>query len=371
MTQDTEDKEKRDIDNIEVPESEETNVSEVSEKVEKAHFPSPEIQTAEPEALQGWAMENVSAIEPYLGTDNTSLNEVTDVYVKQEQVDPNVEMVTAWFEHINARNIDIAHEITVGIEIARTVTSDYNQFYNLSQMTMAGRMILIGKVLLALKRLTRQAGYMWTRWAAIHMPFLKPRSRERAMLLAERKDCHLYLPLGAERLELLCQGTKGSKEKDPIGSLLRKYNILYGQDAEVTPAEFKALIDAALNAERLAQGGISVDFELVKRLTNLKVEVGSSLIKRLQETRESGGSVQRYLELLTLHGGKEMAASDSEKPLQDFKLLSSRLIKTLAEIQEDQIQPDKIDATLLTQLIEELQTLKSKLIGAQELTPIT
>jgi hypothetical protein len=169
-----------------------------------------------------------------------------------------------------------------------------------------------------------------------------------------------------ERLELLCQATKDSKDKDPIGSLLKKYNILFSQDSETSPAEFKGLIDAALNSEKLRQNEISVNFDLVKQLTYFKVEIDNSLITRLRETKASGGSEQGYLELLALGGGKVLSTSDAEKRFQDFNSLSTRLVKTLAFIREDEKQLARIDTTVFLQLLEELQALKSKLIPDEE-----
>jgi hypothetical protein len=323
-------------------------------------------QAPGPESFQAWPMENVLDAEPYLGTDSTAVGKITAIFTKEEKSDPNVEMVNSWFESLTRGDVDVVREIHVGIDIAKTVSADYNEFYDLSQMTLAGRMILIGKVLLTLKRLTRTAGYLWTRWADTHLPFLKPRSRERAMLLASREDCHPYIALGVERLELLCQATKASKEKDPIGALLKRYNILFAQDSEASPAEFKALIDAALNSEKLRLNGITVNFDLVKQLTHFNVDVDNNLLLRLRETQASGGSEIRYLELLAINGGKVLPTSDAEKRFQDFNSLSSRLFKTLQVIRQDEKELAKIDTKVLLDLLEELQLLKTKLVPAEE-----
>jgi hypothetical protein len=344
----------------------EKNTSAVTKEVEEKQPLSSEGKVIEPESISAWPMNKVLDQEPYLGTDSTAVVEITSVYLEEEKQDPNVEMVNAWVESLTRGDVNVAHEIDVGIDIAKTVTNDYNETYDLSQMTLAGRMILIGKVLLTLKKLTRRAGYLWTRWADTQLPFLKPRSRERAMLLASREDCYPYIAFGTERLELLCQATKDSKEKDPIGTLLKKYNILFSQDSEVSPAEFKGLIDAALNSEKLKQNEINVNFDLVKQLTCFKVEVDNSLITRLREAKASGGSEQRFLERLAINAGKVPPASDAEKKFQDFNSLSSRLVRTLAFIREDEGQLAKIDTTVFLQLLEELQALKSKLVPDEE-----
>lgn len=340
----------------------EKNTSAVTKEVEEKQPLSSEGQVIEPESVPAWPVNKVYDQEPYLGTDSTAVVEITSIYVREEKEDPNVEMVNAWVESLTRGDVDVAREIDVGIDIAKTVSADYNETYDLSQMTLAGRMILIGKVLLTLKQLTRKAGYLWTRWADTQLPFLKPRSRERAMLLASREDCYPYIALGTERLELLCQATKDSKDKDPIGSLLKKYNILFSQDSETSPAEFKGLIDAALNSEKLRENQIDVNFDLVKQLTYFKVEVDNNLLSRLKETKASGGSEVRYLELIAINAGKVLPASDAEQRYKDFNSLSSRLVKTLAFIREDEMQLARIDTTIFLQLLEELQALKSKLI---------
>ena len=372
MKKKTETKEKPNIGENEVGEAEkeikeeekngDKNLPKVEKRVEEKQPLSSEGQVIEPESFQTWPMKNVLDAEPYLGTDSTAVIEITSIYTEEEKNDPNVEMVNAWFESLTRVDVDVAREIDVGIDIAKAVSDDYNETYDLSQMTLAGRMILIGKVLLTLKQLTRKAGYLWTRWADTHLPFLKPRSRERAMLLASREDCYPYIALGVERLELLCQATKDFKEKDPIGSLLKKYNILFSQDSETSPAEFKGLIDAALNSEKLRENQIDVNFDLVKQLTYFRVEVDNNLLSRLKETKASGGSEVRYLELIAINAGKVLPASDAEQRYKDFNSLSSRLVKTLAFIREDEKQLARIDTTVFLQLLEELQALKSKLI---------
>jgi hypothetical protein len=317
-------------------------------------------QVAKPETLPALAMESILDAEPYLGTDSTAVSKVTAIFTEEEKADPRVEEVKAWLEHLAGGEVDVTREIDVGIAIAKTVSADYNEFYNYTQMSLAGRTILIGSVLNPLKELSKKAGYLWTRWADTHLPFLKPRSRERAMLLASRPDCHPYLVLGVERLELLCQATKD------IGALLKRYKILFTQDSEASPAEFKALVDAALNNEKLRENEIEVSFELVKQLTYFKVEVDNNLFSRLNEVEVSGGSKVKYLERLALNAGKVLAPPDAEQRLKDFNSQSARLVKTLAFIRDDESQLAKVDKTILLQLWEELQVLKSKLLPDEQ-----
>ena len=332
------------------------NLPEVPEQAKEKESPAPGGQIAGSETLPALAMETILDAEPYLGADSTAVVKITHIYAEEEKKDPRVEEVSAWLEHLGRGDVDVTREIDTGIAMAKTILDDYNEFYDYSQMSLAGRTILIGKVLLSLKELSRKAGYLWTRWADRHLPFLKPRSRERAMLLASRPDCHPFLVLGVDRLETLCQATKD------VGALLKRYNILFSQDSEVSPAEFKGLVDAVLNNEKLRQNQIEVSFDLVKQLTYFKVEVDQHLLSRLDEVEVSGGSKIKFLERLAINAGKALAPSDAEQRLKDFNSQSARLVKTLAFIREDESQLQKIDKTVLRELWEELQVLKSKLL---------
>ena len=116
----------------------------VTEKVEEKSLPDKAGQNPESESFQTWPMENVLDRESYLGTDSTAVQEITILYTKQEKNDPNVELVNSWFEKLISSDVDVDHEINVGIELAREVSAAYNQYYDLSQMPLAGQMILNG-----------------------------------------------------------------------------------------------------------------------------------------------------------------------------------------------------------------------------------
>ena len=56
-------------------------------------------------------------------------------------------------------------EIKKGIELAGNLSTSFNQFVNVTMMTVVGLAILIGRVCLALRELTDEEGYRWMKWA--------------------------------------------------------------------------------------------------------------------------------------------------------------------------------------------------------------
>ena len=117
------------------------------------------------------------SLEP-IGTDSSSVEEVTVMWIKEEKEDPYALDVAAWYEGIKDTTEDeLKHSIQTGIEFVREGCLTYNEHLNLSAMTLTGIQIQIGKVLNTLKKLTKKAGLTWETWVEKHLPFMKERSR--------------------------------------------------------------------------------------------------------------------------------------------------------------------------------------------------
>ena len=341
------------------------NLPKVKKRVEEKQPLSSEGQVIEAESFQTWPMLKVLDQEQYLGTDTTGVNEITVLYVEEEKKDPAFDDVNEWLKKIDEKKGGGESEINIGIELARMITGDYHRDLHLAAMTAAGRAILLGRILLGLKKLTRKAGHLWTVWADENLSFLTERSRERCMLLASREDGYKYIAFGQERLELLLGATKNVKKEedpDPIGTLLKKYKIAFSEDSEESPEEFKRRIDAVLASEKLEKNDISLDFKWIKGITDCGVKVDKSLILRLRETKAAGGSEERFMELLTMNRGKVLSTLDSEKRYQDFNTLSTRLVKTLDYLSRDPKQFEKVDSDIYLRLLEKLETHKGMLV---------
>jgi hypothetical protein len=163
-----------------------------------------------------------------------------------------------------------------------------------------------------------------------------------------------------DRLEMLCSVTKGIKGEDPIGDLFRKYSIPFDETMELNMSEFKAMIDAAINQERLVKSGLTINFNLVTNIVNLGVDFDKALIRRLKDIVDCGGDPEALLQKISLTGGQEDMDVTPEKRLQDFNNLTNRLIKTLDFIMGDQDQLVKIDR-------ETFRLLYEKIVSLQEL----
>jgi hypothetical protein len=364
----TETKEKRSIGEGEAPVSRkevkqekkkgERNISKVSERVGEKQPLSPEGQAAQSESFEAWPMAGMLDSEPYVGADSTAVQEVTILYEEEEKKDPQVEIVNTWLEKLARGNVKTDDEVKAGIELARDVSADYNRFLNLSSMTLAGRAILLGKVLLPLKNMVRGTGILWGPWAEQNLPFINKRNREKFMMLGKRTDCHRFAFLGVDRLELLCVATKDSKERDPIGKLLDDYKIPFDEKSEINLAEFKLLVDSALNMERLHRYEIKPNMELVKNLTQIGTQFDKSFLGKLKDIKESGGNPETYLNKLSMNRGEEVHESEGEKRLQDFNTLSNRLIKTIDYLIKDEDQLAKVEKKTLDLLFEKLLALR-------------
>ncbi len=320
-----------------------------------AHEPATQSPEPDPEA---WS---------YMGSDGTSVIEITSLEVID---DDERKAVTGWMNQNKkpkkGQKLNTDDLIREGIGLIRDISAEANRQINVAHKHFADRAISIGLISLKLKSLVRGSKTPWGAWAEENLPFIARRNREKYMLIATRPDCWPFSFLGVDRLELLCSVTKGIKEKDPVGTLLRKYGIPFDEESEINMAEFKSRIDAAINNERLVKNGLTINFNLVMNIVNLGVDFDRSLIKRLKDVVECGGNPEALLEKISLSGGMEDMDVTPEKRLQDFNHLSNRLIKTLDFIMGEENQLEKIDRDTLEMLFEKLLSIKASLIADEE-----
>ena len=296
-------------------------------------------------------------IWPSLGTDSTAVIDV--VVLSTDDIPPsqNAE-IGAWLEKSKEEKVDVDEKIRSGIELARTEVANYNKLIHVTGKSLAERAFLLGTIFLRLKKLSRNSGMLWGVWAEKNLTFISKRNREKFMLLAKRKDCHQYAFLGVDRLELLCSATKDSKDVNPIGELLGKYQISFDDKSEVNLVEFKLSIDSALNNEKLLRNGITTDLDIIKNLTQNGTEFDKSFVKKLKDIQDCGGNPHTYLSKLSMNRGEESSESKDEKRLQDFNTLSNRLIKTIDFLFEDEDNIAMVDKKTLDNLFEKLLKLR-------------
>jgi len=292
-----------------------------------------------------------------LGTDSTAVIDV--VVLNTDDIPPsqNAE-IGAWLENSKEEKVDVDEKIRSGIELARTEVANYNKLIHVTGKSLAERAFLLGTIFLRLKKLSRNSGMLWGVWAEKNLTFISKRNREKFMLLAKRKDCHQYAFLGVDRLELLCSATKDSKDVNPIGELLGKYQISFDDKSEVNLVEFKLSIDSALNNEKLLRNGITTDLDIIKNLTQNGTEFDKSFVKKLKDIQDCGGNPYTYLSKLSMNRGEESSESKDEKRLQDFNTLSNRLIKTIDFLFEDEDNIAMVDKKTLDNLFEKLLKLR-------------
>jgi hypothetical protein len=318
---------------------------------------------AAPPAIQSLGPDE--EIMSYMGIDSSSVNEIQISQV--DGVDVEQKKMETWVGDAKkpvkkGQKMPTERLIAEGIELIRSISSEANKVINMANKTFADRAIAIGQICIKLKELIRGNEKPWGAWAEENLPFIAKRNREKYMLIGSRPDCWPFSFLGVDRLEMLCSVTKGVKGNDPIGDLLGKYEIPFSDALEVNMSEFKAMIDAAINQERLVKNGLTINFNLVTNIVNLGVDFDKSLIRRLTDIKDCGGNPESLLEKISLTGGREDMDVTPEKRLQDFNALTNRLIKTLDFIMGDQDQIVKIDRETFQLLLEKLVSIQDMVI---------
>ena len=295
----------------------------------------------------------------YPGTDSTAVNAIA--FVDSAVIKKDAKSLETWVAQCSSPQIERAKVIKYGVDLAKKIAQEITDAINLTNKEIAKRAIILGIILLKLKELTRKKNTFWTAWATENLPFIAERNREKYMRLARRTDCHRYIFLGIDRLDLLCSSTEepSPANPDPIGKLLAEYNIQFDSSLDLGESwEFKNKIDSVVNDQKLKKAGITVDFAIVVNLTLIKFKFDKSAIKELKHIQESGGNPEARLKTLSLHKGKEPAEEGKEKRLQDFSSLASRLITTIDKILKDPAQYSKVEQKLFRRLVAKLMELQ-------------
>jgi hypothetical protein len=332
-----------------------TEIPQVTEKSgeQQVSSPAPEstpaaIYTSEPE------LETMS----YAGIDTTAVIDISSMEVIDEE---DQKAFNTWMGRIKkpkkGQKMPTDQLISEGIKLIRGISQDANRLINAASKNFADRAISIGLICLKLKELIRGSDKPWGAWTEENLPFIAIRNREKYMRLGSRPDCWPFSYLGVDRLELLCSVTKDLAGGNRIGDLFMKYGIPFDENSELNMAEFKALIDAAINNERLVRNGVEIKFKNVTNIINLGIDFDKSLIRRFKDAKDSGGNPDTLAEKIILIGGKEDMDITPEKRLQDFNILTNRLIKTLDFIMGDQDQLIKIDRDTFRLLYEKLVSI--------------
>jgi hypothetical protein len=270
----------------------------------------------------------------------------------------NTLSMLTWQRECESTEVDPSQLLVQGVEFIKTGSQDYNSFKHLFGRYDAEWFIYLGEFLIKLKEVARRAGLVWGAWVAENLPFIGKRTRERMMLLARRKDSHPYIILGTERLDILCNATKGMEGDDPIGTFMTNHGIQFDPTQEFDLDDFKLQVDIALNSQRLLKNGIEVDAEKVKALTITGRSLDQSLIQKMKDIKESGGDLNTFLTKVAMTGGGESLEAD-QKRLQDFNSLSNRLIATIDYLVTDHEDDlDKVDPETYFKLLKKLAKLQ-------------
>lgn len=310
---------------------------------------TPAIQPSDPDP-ESWS---------YMGIDSSSPIEISSIEVIDNE---DRKAITSWVGQIKkpkkGQKLPTEQLINEGIELIRGISADANRLINEANKNFADRAIAIGQICLKLKELIRGSEKPWGAWAEENLPFIAKRNREKYMAIASRPDCWPFSFLGVDRLEMLCSVTRKMEGKDQIGDLLKKYKIPFDETMELNMSDFKTMIDAAINQERLVKSGLTINFNLVTNIINIGLDFDKSKIKQLKDVQECGGDTEKLVKKWILTGGKDDADESNEKRLQDFETLSNRLIQTIDYLISKTDQLDRVNRETFSSLLEKLTELQ-------------
>jgi len=292
----------------------------------------------------------------YAGMDSTTVYEVQNMDIENDEKENKEKVIfTEWEEFCQLPEVTLDEKIEKGIRHLRDLADGHNLLINQTQKELAKKAIWLGKYLNSLKDLVRKKKEEpWGSWAEKNIPFISMRNRQKYMKIAKREDCHKYCYLGVERLDLLCSATEDIKSSDPIGELFKSCQI-DPISAETLP-DFKDRVDTAITKKKLESKGLSFPYELIHDLTTQKVKFDKALIEKLTDIKESNGDPKKYLENLSMNGGKRSSEPDDKKRLQDFNTLANRLIKTIDYIKEKELV-SKVDKDTFERLWTKMKEL--------------
>ncbi len=163
-----------------------------------------------------------------LTCDSTALNEISNIIIEDDGEllgdSDLLDSVEAFLDGKAEFGTDI-EKLQAGQELTRKFFAQQNLAMSGVVGTFSGYTVQTGRLLIALKPLVKAIGEKWETWAAKNLKFMAPRTRQACMQLAKVPGIDNHLHFGKERLLLLAGAVKGVDGDDPIGDLLRKYDL--------------------------------------------------------------------------------------------------------------------------------------------------
>jgi len=271
------------------------------------------------------------------GMDSTAWGDL-DVSVSENENDVEVK-IDEFIEESKKRNFDREKLTNEGLALIQDGSKEMNILFHSASIAGAKWAILLGRMLLALKKVAVRPNESWEAWAEENLTFIHERNRQKYMKIGKRKDCHHLFCLGLERLYLLCSLTEDIEGEDTIKPILDEFEIKYDFESRDNIQQFKNAVDAAINREKLLKKGFDAEKELIMDLTIQKVKFDSSLFNKLRVANRSKGDPVVYLKEIRDNDGKvpvdEVEEDKGKKRLDDFTTLARKLSRTISYLTKD------------------------------------
>ena len=162
---------------------------------------------------------------------------------------------------------------------------------------------------------------------------------------------------------MLIRATYDFPGEDKIGQFMEKYNIKYSLQSRETLKDFKILVDAAINSEKLEKAlensTVKAEPQIVRSLTRFTKVMDNNLLMDAKKIGESGGDVNKYFEKLVLNKGKMKSPFDITRSINDFNSTATKLTQIIDYILKNENTVETIDTKIFARLHEKLGTLKT------------
>ncbi len=213
-----------------------------------------------------------------------------------------------WLRESRLSNADTKKLIELGIDHTKKAWADFNISNGITWKENAHRGFVLGLCLITLKSLVKATGENWEDFVKRELKFLvQLRTGQKYMLIAKTRKAEEYCFVGLERLYWLSNAVKdNTRSDDPIGEFLIQKGIQIKEGEDFDLDDFRVKIDSAC-------------------------------------CRKKG-----------------------MKKAETFNSLSTRLVKTIESILEDNARLNEIKDDILRNLIEKINLIQTERAAAAE-----
>jgi len=241
---------------------------------------------------------------------------------------------------------------------------------NMSNGILVKHQIRLGEIYIQQKRLLKKidAGKNWLDYYKEQYGTKSLRSAQDFMKLASTPGIIRYAVFGRDRLlEILRAISPIGDSSDPVGEFLAKHGFIFDPEADDLLDDWRANIDTAIAMEKIKKIELKHDIKLelemeqIKPLIENNISVDSGLISNMIIIKDSGGSIDEYLEKTVLGKGSKPVLVEREEKRKTVQTLSVMLKEIVDFYSKDTEAFSQVSKDHVKSLQESVETLTALL----------